>query len=167
MERAACLMFVQVDHISGEVTGFAVGRIMELGARNVQLIPAITKKNRPGTIIIIDTDGEREEAIARFLAAELKVSGYHRLNTTHVHQNVSFLRKGLLVRRNGRSRSLDFTVKVVGDPAEPLSVDVEHDFLVEAQEVMKEMGRHISLAELRTLVESKLNEPGDEITVFC
>ncbi len=167
MERAACLIFVQVDHISGEVTGFAVGRIMELGARNVQLIPAITKKNRPGTIIIIDADEEREDRIARFLATELKVSGYHRINTIHVHQNVSFLRKSLLVRQNGRSKSLDFTVKVVGDPAGPLSVDVEHDFLVEAQEVMKDMGRHISLAELRTLVESRLHEPGDEIMVCC
>lgn len=164
--KEARLIFAQVDHVSGEVTGFAIGKIMELGANNVQLIPTITKKNRPGNIIIIDSDAEREGVIARFLASELKISGYHRIDTTHVFQKVSFLKKSLNVKVNGGKRSFQFEAKVIGDPAEPLSVDIEHDFLVKVQEILNTaLNYSISLTELRTIIESRLKESGDEITV--
>ncbi|MCL5022320.1 MAG: DUF111 family protein, partial [Nitrospirae bacterium] len=151
------LLLVQVDHVSGEITGFAIGKIMELGAHNVQLIPTITKKNRPANIIIIDTDAEREGEIARFLASELKISGYHRINTTHVYQKVSFVKKDLTIKVNGGKRSFPFEIKIIGDPAEPLSVDIEHDFLVSVQETLSSsLSYSISLHELRTIIESKL-----------
>ncbi len=70
-EGKARLILAQIDHVSGEITGFAIGKIMELGANNVQLIPTITKKNRPGSIIMIDVDAIHEEDIVRFLAGEL------------------------------------------------------------------------------------------------
>src|SRR4030067_1144435 len=109
--KEAQLIFAQVDHVSGAVTGFAIGKIMELGANNVQLTPTITKKNRPGNIIIIDSDAEHEGVISRFLASELKVSGYHKINTTHVFQKVSFLKKNLNIKANGGNRSFQFEVK--------------------------------------------------------
>ncbi|MCL4477007.1 MAG: DUF111 family protein [Nitrospirae bacterium] len=164
--KEAQLLFAQVDHVSGEVTGFAIGKIMELGANNVQLIPTITKKNRPGNIIIIDSDAEHEGEIARFLASELKISGYHKINTTHVFQKVSFLKKHLNIKVNGGTSSFQFEVKIIGDPSEPLSVDIEHDFLVNVQEILNiNLNYSISLSELRTLIESKLKESGDEISV--
>jgi Ni,Fe-hydrogenase maturation factor len=160
------LLFVQIDHVSGEVTGFAVGKLMELGAHNVQLIPTITKKNRPGNIIMVDADVEHEGEIARFLARELKISGYHKISTTHVFQKVSFHKKSLAVSVNGVKRSFPFEIKIIGDLSEPLSVDIEHDFLVHVQETLNtHVNYSISLSELRTIIESKLKEPGDEITV--
>lgn len=160
------LLFAQIDHVSGEITGFAIGRIMELGAHNVQLIPTITKKNRPGNIIIIDVDAEREDKIAQFLASELKISGYHKINTIHVFQKVSFVKKNLTVTANGGTRSFPFEIKIIGDPSEPLSVDIEHDLLVAIQEILStSLNYSISLSELRTLIESRLKESGDEITV--
>ena len=166
MEKKACLIFAQVDHVSGEVTGFAVGRIMELGANNVQLIPTITKKNRPGNIVIIDTDAGHEGEIAKFLASELKVSGYHKIDTTHIFKPVTLVRKNLIIKLNGKSKSFEFEVKIVGDPSEPLSVDIEHDFLVKVQEILNNnLNYSISLSELRTIIESKLKKSGNEITV--
>jgi uncharacterized protein (DUF111 family) len=165
MKKNARLIFAQVDHVSGEVTGFAVGRIMELGAHNVQLIPTITKKNRPGNLILIDTDTEHEGEIAKFLASELKVSGYHRVNTTHIFQPVSFVRKNLIIKLNGKRKTFKFKIKIVGDPSEPLSVDIEHDFLVKVQEALSDLSYFISLNELRSMIESKLKESDNEITV--
>ena len=160
------LLFAQVDHVSGEITGFAIGKIMELGANNVQLIPTLTKKNRPGNIIIIDADAEHEGVISRFLASELKVSGYHKISTTHVFQRVSFLKKNLNIKVNGGTRSFQFEVKIIGEPSEPLSVDIEHDFLVDVQQILNSsLNYSISLNELRNVIESKLKESGDEITV--
>ncbi len=165
MEKKARLIFAQVDHVSGEITGFAVGKIMELGAHNVHLIPTITKKNRPGSVIIIDTDAGHEKEIAHFLAKELKVSGYHRIHTAHVFQKVTFVKRKLTVKVNGKNRSVRCKVKLIGDPSRPLSVDIEHDFLVRLQELLAKPDSRISLSELRTIIESKLRESEDEITV--
>ncbi|MCK5418002.1 MAG: DUF111 family protein, partial [Desulfobacterales bacterium] len=64
MQKKSRLIFAQIDHIPGDVLGFAMERLMELGAKNVQLIPTITKKNRPGNIMIIDVDDQNEEVMA-------------------------------------------------------------------------------------------------------
>jgi len=164
-KKKACLLFAQVDHVSGEVTGFAIGRIMELGARNVQLVSSITKKNRPGSIIIIDTDDAKEGAIARFLARELKVSGYHRIDTLHVFQQITIQQRNLVVAVQGKKRTIRCEVKIVGDLSRPLSFDVEHDALVTMQKFLKGQNRDLSLSELRTAIESKLRTSKKTITL--
>ncbi|HSB33761.1 MAG TPA: nickel insertion protein [Nitrospirota bacterium] len=165
MKKKARLLFAQADHVSGEVTGFAVGKIMELGARNVQLISSVTKKNRPGNIIIIDTDDDHEEAIARFLARELKISGYHRIETSHIFQQVTFSQKDLVIRTNGKRRTFCCEVKIIGDPSDPLSVDVEHDALVKLQKVLKAQKKELSLSDLKTAIESRLRSSGKKIVL--
>tara|TARA_B100002003_G_scaffold248847_1_gene283595 strand:- start:3457 stop:4020 length:564 start_codon:yes stop_codon:yes gene_type:complete len=166
MEKKSKLIFAQIDHIAGEVLGFAIERLMELGANNVQLIPTITKKNRPGNIIIIDIDAEDEEEMAEFLAKEINVSGYHRINTNHIFHDVSILKKTLNININGVIEKLQCEIKLMGDPSKPLSVVIEHDFLVEIQKFLNEkLNNFVSLGRLRTVIESKLREPGDEITI--
>jgi uncharacterized protein (DUF111 family) len=161
MEKRSRLLFAQVDHLSGEVLGFAIGKIMEQGACNVQVIPGITKKNRPGSILIIDVSPEQEDRIARFLAQELKVSGYHRIDATHVFCPVTFLTKNLTISRNGASMNLSCEVKVIGDPAAPLSLDIEHDALVSMQRAVQDgLGMTVSLVELRAMIESRLKDAG-------
>lgn len=166
MVKKAHLIFAQIDHVSGEITGFAIGKIMELGANNVQLIPTITKKNRPGYIIIIDTDAKHEKDIAKFLARELKISGYHRIGTNHIFHKVTFIKKNLKVNINGKSRSVLCEIKLIGDKSRPLSVDLEHDFLVKIQKLLtNKSNSFISLSELRTSIESKLTGSKDEIII--
>lgn len=166
MKKKARLILAQIDHVSGEVIGFAVGKIMELGANNVQLIPAITKKNRPGSVIIIDTDTDHENEVANFLAKELKVSGYHRVSTSHIFHKVTFVRKKLRVAANGKTKLFQCEIKVIGNPSNPLSVDIDHDFLVKLQGFLNnKLHSSISLGELRTAIESKLKKSGDEITI--
>jgi hypothetical protein len=47
-----------------------------------------------------------------------------------------------------------------------VSFDIEHDFLVGVQKLLNEkLNNFVSLNELRTLVESKLRESGDEIII--
>ncbi|MEE9610722.1 MAG: nickel insertion protein [Desulfatiglandales bacterium] len=166
MEKKSKLIFAQIDHVAGEVLGFAMERLMELGANNVQLIPTITKKNRPGNIIIIDIDAKDEEVMAEFLAKELKVPGYHRINTAHIFHHVSFSKKTLNININGAIEKLQCEIRLMGDPSSPLSVGIEHDFLVKIQKLLSQkLNNFVSLTELRTIIESKLREPGDEITI--
>ncbi len=162
MKKKSSLMLAQVDHASGEVLGFAIERIMERGAHNVQLIPTITKKNRPGHILIIDAEAAKEESIAEFMVKELKVTGYHRVDTTHIFHRVTYVKKKLKIKTVGKIKTFQCEVKLIGDPEKPVSMDIEHDFLVDVQRLVKEQMRClISLNDLRTMIESKLRETGD------
>lgn len=156
------LLVAQVDHASGEVLGFALGKIMEIGARNVHLIPTVTKKNRPGHIIVIDTDESCEPAIGRFLAGELKVTGYHRIETSHIFERVSFVTKTVTIEALGRSLSLECDAKLIGDDQQPLASDIEHERIVQVQkEIRERLGVQVSLDTLRTMIEVRLREPGN------
>jgi glycyl-tRNA synthetase alpha subunit len=166
MQKKSKLIFAQIDHISGDVLGFALERIMELGANNVQLIPTITKKNRPGNIMIIDVDDQNEEVMAEFLAKELNVPGYHRIDTRHVFHNISFAKKNLTISANGVIHKASCEIKLMGDTLNPVSVSVEHDFLVEIQKLLLDKSNHyMSINELRKIIESKLRDPGDDVTI--
>lgn len=166
MEKKSALLLAQADHVTGEVLGFAVERIMGLGAHNVQLIPTITKKNRPGHIVLIDTMAAKEEVIAEFLVKELKVTGYHRVDTTHIFYGVTYAMRKVTIRMMEQAEEFQCEVKLVGDPGQPFCMDVEHDFLVRAQNQVKEkMDCLISINELRTMIESKLRETDEEVTI--
>jgi len=165
MTKKGRLLFAQADHVSGEVTGFAVGRIMELGAHNVQVISSVTKKNRPGNILIIDTDEKHESAIAGFLARELRISGYHSIDTRHIFQRVTLSQKDLIIRSNGKKRTYHCEIKIIGDPSNPLSIDVEHEALVRLQKVLRAEKKELSLSDLKTAIESKLRTSGKEIVL--
>lgn len=155
-EKKSKLLLVQIDHVTGETLGFAIERIMELGAHNVQLIPTITKKNRPGSVMLIDVETAKEGPISDFLAAELKVSGYHRIDTSHVFHKITFVKKKLGITANGKKILFQCDFKLTGDPSDPSSFDVEHRALVKAQGRIKEKsGVFIPLSELRTMVISK------------
>ncbi len=166
MEKDARIILAQVDHVSGEVIGFAIEKLMQIGAHNIQLIPTITKKNRPGNIMIIDTDERHEAGIADFLSRELKVSGYHRIHTRHVFFKVTFVEKHLRLNINGKGKTLKCRFKVIGDPSDPISVDIEHDFVVEVQSVIENNSdAYISLNELRNIIEASFSDSSDEIEV--
>lgn len=166
MHKKSKLIFAQIDHISGDVLGFAMERLVELGAKNVQLMSTITKKNRPGHVMVIDVDDQNEEVMAEFLAKELNVPGYHRIDTQHIFHNISFAKKNLTIRANGVSHRTSCEIKLMGDPSNPVSVSVEHDFLVKMQKLLLDKSNHfLSINELRKIIESKLRDTRDEFTI--
>ncbi|MCL5024568.1 MAG: DUF111 family protein, partial [Nitrospirae bacterium] len=76
------LLFAQVDHVSGEVTGFAIGKIMEPGANNVRLIPTVTKKNRPAEPLSVDIEHDFLVSVQETLSSSLSYSiSLHELRT--------------------------------------------------------------------------------------
>jgi len=84
-ERAGILVFVQIDHLSGELIGEALEQMLANGAANVQLLPSLTKKGRPGQLLLIDVPRDKLSGIEEILITELGVGGWHCLHTQHVH----------------------------------------------------------------------------------
>ncbi|RJP35017.1 MAG: DUF111 family protein [Actinobacteria bacterium] len=148
------LLLAQVDDVSGEIIGFFINRVLDKGARNVHVIPTLTKKNRPGYILLVDIEPASEESIGAFMARELGVSGYHILETEHAYSRVSFVTTTIEFRHSGRAFYHDCLLKLIGPADKPLHVKVEYEELVSARKaVEREFGLDLVLDDLKKQIE--------------
>lgn len=86
MEKQGIILLAQVDHLSGEEIGQELEALQPPSVYNKQLIPTLTKKGRPGYILLLDVHPDKHEEVGRFLLQHLGVRGYHRLETSHVFE---------------------------------------------------------------------------------
>ena len=148
------LLLAQVDDVSGEIIGFFVNRVLEKGARNVHVIPTLTKKNRPGHILLVDIEPSAEEDIGMFMARELGVSGYHVLDTEHSYSRVSFMNATVEFHHHHRTFTHGCLLKLIGPAEKPLHVKVEYEELLSARDaVEREFGLDLILDDLRKQIE--------------
>ncbi len=59
-----------LDDMSGELAGFVLEQLLEVGARDVWLTPAQMKKNRPAIVLSVLCDGERLPKVLDILLQE-------------------------------------------------------------------------------------------------
>jgi hypothetical protein len=69
------LLETSVDDVSGEVLGNAVGELFKAGALDVQIIPTVAKKNRPGYVVQVISPLGEEEVLAQLMMRELGTLG--------------------------------------------------------------------------------------------
>lgn len=168
---ASKIIIAQVDHSSGEVIGHSIQRLFRIGARNVQVLQSITKKNRPGYMLFIDAQEEVVEEIAVFLGVELGIWGYHILESNHVHFDVSFQEKTIILAHKHHTEEFTIKIKYIRNRDKLLRVKVDHDHLVQMQERLEGWGAFCSIDALRALIESRLSDGESEgpiiITAAC
>ena len=75
---------ITVDNVSGEVIPYLIETAIERGAKNMHVVPAITKKGRPEYLLFVDVDEANLEPVTGFLLAELGSLGYRVLRDEHV-----------------------------------------------------------------------------------
>jgi uncharacterized protein (DUF111 family) len=148
------LLLAQVDDVSGEIIGFFISRVMDKGARNVHVIPTLTKKNRPGYILLIDIEPSVEESVGMFMARELGIAGYHILDTSHAYSRVSFVTTTIEFHHEHRVFTQDCMLKLIGPAEKPLHVKVEYEELLSARNaVEREFGMDLVLDDLKKQIE--------------
>jgi uncharacterized protein (TIGR00299 family) protein len=64
-----------LDDVTGEIIGHTMDRLFQEGARDVNVIPMFTKKNRPGQILKIIADRTDVERLSRILIGETGTLG--------------------------------------------------------------------------------------------
>lgn len=79
--------------MDGEIIGSVIDSFYEAGAKNVQIVTAVTKKNRPSYMIFVDAREKDADAIEQVIVEECGSSGWHRIETCHRYTNVSILKK--------------------------------------------------------------------------
>lgn len=112
--KEGLLLMAQIDHLSGEVLGNVIDRFYEAGAKNVQVVGTITKKNRPAHIVFVDIPVMNADGAEEILVKECAVSGWHRISTCHSHTEVSVMKKDIRLKTNQGTYNFQIEGKVIG-----------------------------------------------------
>jgi hypothetical protein len=103
--ESVSILETNVDDVSGEILAHAADRIMAAGAKDISIIPAITKKGRPSHIISVICDSDSVNKILDVLVSETGTLGV-RVRTS---ERFVVPRKILSIRV--RIHNKDFTVR--------------------------------------------------------
>jgi len=150
------LLMAQVDDVPGELMGEFIARAEALGARNVQVVPSLTKKNRPAYLVYLDVPAALEAAAGRLLGAELGCWGYRVLAAEHRHFDITRGSLALTVHREGVTHQSAMRFKTISDGGERLRIKAEHDDLSSFCAALRAAGTGLPLAVLKAAVESRL-----------
>jgi hypothetical protein len=153
-EKNGLLLVFQIDHLSGEEAGWVLESETISGLHNRQLIPTITKKGRPGYLLLLDIDPAQEEKVVQALTEHLPVFGYHSVSTHH------FMQQGITKRiivnlrtRDGRSLEAPVQCRATLIGTTPRTFLEADDLLNLQQRAQKELQVKISPLELKQRLE--------------
>ena len=167
-EDEELLLLVQLDDCTGEALGDALARLPALGARNIQLLSSVTKKGRPGHVLLIDAPSSREPGIAAFLAAELGAWGYHVLHSDHRHFDVEIRERRLRVDVGTDGGTFSVRLKAFSIEGRTLHLKADHDDVALVRTFLHENGRMWSLGRTKAEVEALAwREPSGELELRC
>jgi len=150
------LMLVQVDDRSGEVVGGALGELVDLGARNVQLLSSVTKKGRPGYVLLVDLEPDREAAVAGYLAAELGAWGYQILEASHRHFETALEDRTVTVACGTHRQTFVMQYKFFYNDGELLRVKAERRDVEAVQRFVSETDAACSTDTVRSRLEHEV-----------
>jgi pyridinium-3,5-bisthiocarboxylic acid mononucleotide nickel chelatase len=77
------ILETNVDDVSGEVLAYTLARLMEAGARDASVIPAMMKKGRIGHLVRVICSAEDTEKLAQILSEELGTLGIRCIPSVH------------------------------------------------------------------------------------
>lgn len=137
-----------VDDVTGEVLGYLIDELLEAGAKDVSIIPAMMKKGRSGHIIQVICKPEDTPALARKIMEETGSLGVRIMPTTH---RLIALREIETVRVQIAGSEKEIGVKIATD-TEGRLIDVSAEY-EDARKVAKELG--IPLREVVRMAENQ------------
>lgn len=118
------ILETNLDNVTGEVMGNLFNRLLTIGARDVSIIPTITKKNRPGYLLRViakpmDCDSLSESIIRETGTLGVRVIPY-------VHRNIASRKiLPIKVEIEGKQFEIDIKVGTIGN--EIISVKPEYE----------------------------------------
>lgn len=147
------LFVVQSDNINGEEAGAALEEFYRAGAKNVQLINAVTKKNRPSYMFVVDGDNESTSEIQEVILHGVRATGWHEISSDHCFVRLGIVEKEVLIEAGDDQFIERITRKV--SSSEPELIRPEYECCKRIRERLNnEYGLNPSFA----LVKQKLEQ---------
>ena len=158
MEKKGIILLAQIDHLSGEEIAWISERLPSEGLYNRQIIPTLTKKGRPGYILLLDVDPDKEKEISRFLFQRIDVGGYHRLETSHVHERTASKQVMVTVCHGPNSVKAHLRLNYPEKRSINYASFESDDLIKLYDQVLKELGVDISPLEFKRRLEILIRE---------
>ncbi|MFB0563719.1 MAG: nickel pincer cofactor biosynthesis protein LarC [Candidatus Lokiarchaeia archaeon] len=111
VEDSVIVLETNVDDVSGEIIGQTIDVLFEKGAKDVSVIPVITKKGRPGQIIKVISTLEDARKLARTLIDETGSLGVRLTSTPRLILKREMNTISIIVG----NKSYDLRIKVARD----------------------------------------------------
>ncbi len=165
MSGRLILLMAQVDDAPGELLGEVISRLEALGAKNLQLLSSLTKKGRPGYVLMVDIHADKEEDVAALLADELGIWGYRILHAEHKHFDIEKFETRVTIRHQGKCHQFSLRAKKIYRTGKLLRIKAEHDDLSLIGACLRDAGAALPHAVLKARVERALDLQGDRIGV--
>ncbi|MCL2157238.1 MAG: nickel pincer cofactor biosynthesis protein LarC [Methanobrevibacter sp.] len=103
-----------IDHLSGETIGFLFEKLMNMGARDVAIVPIIMKKNRPGHLLKVISKKEDTDKLVSTIFRETGTLGIR--VSKHTHRGLANRKIiSLDVDINGKVVKIRFKIACVND----------------------------------------------------
>lgn len=152
------LLMTNVDNIHADQVPYLIEQLMSVGAKNVHVVNAMTKKGRQEYIFFIDVPEENAYLVSRFLASEIGTLGVRIIQADHIAYNYSFetLKLSLHDNKENVAWQGSVQVKIIRDDAgSPLSARVEYEDLKAAAKAIDVTEAEISFYELKQMIENE------------
>jgi uncharacterized protein (DUF111 family) len=149
---------VNVDDVAGETVPYLFEALMNMGAKNVHAVPALTKKGRQEFIFLIDVSREHLARMGDFLVSELGTLGL-RVFEASEHIEFPYQQKEcklvVMDEATGEDAATHvIAVKLISDSRGQLAaVKAEYEDLRSALNFLAALDVRVSLGTLRNLVE--------------
>ena len=117
------LIETNIDDVDGEIVGNLIDVLMKEGARDVTIIPGITKKNRPVNIIRVLSDLTKNDTIVERLFKETGTSGI-RINEIN---RISLKRNIIIIQVNINHSKYDVKIKITRDSSNNI-INIKPEF---------------------------------------
>ncbi len=111
LEDSVVVLETNVDDISGEMIGQTIDILFQKGAKDVSVIPVVTKKGRPGQIIKVISDPKDARKLARILIEETGSLGVRLIPTSRL----ILKRETRVTSINVANKSYDLRLKIARD----------------------------------------------------
>jgi uncharacterized protein (DUF111 family) len=160
------LIMAQVDSASGENIAHVMTGIHDAGAHNVNLVPSLTKKGRPGYLLIIDAPAPALPQIENLLVTELGLLGWRRLVSQHISLPTKISQHNLVLELKRKRVRLKVPFKIARASDGRTIESVDYQFCLDVKRRLKaELGADIPLRELRSLISSTIRRGEKKIVL--
>jgi uncharacterized protein (DUF111 family) len=150
------LLMTTIDDLPAESLPYIIDRTMDLGANNIHIMNAITKKGRMEYIVLVDVEEKLLDDICSLFALEFGTLGIKTFKYEHVKFPFEVESKVVTIMAKDVQLESNVRVKYVKkDENTVISLKAEYEDVQSIALSLNSKGINIPLAKLKTIIESE------------
>ena len=150
------LIMTTIDDLPPEGIPYITDKIIDVGAKNVHIINALTKKGRMEYIVLVDFEEKFFNDISSLLALEFCTIGMKIFKHEHKKFPYELIEKKVLININDSPFEAIVKIKYLfSDDNSLISLKAEYEDLKSLARELNQQGFDISFSKLKTIIEAE------------